>query len=617
MRRSFFYLILGTGLLTAVYFLRVHQLEKQPANSGQSRHGREASVYDPGTRTGNDEEQSFTVLIHPDMPSWPMENQSPASISPPQLSAPSHPEYLAWSDWAAKPEFREVKNIHPPIHGLEPPATATLVDPLVIREGGVLALGMGSFLHLPPDAMIDASGKPVDEPVKISYCPLTDPVDIYLSGVPMGYDSAGTTSTFRTAGMFRLEATTYDGRQVQLKPGKEMRLDMPTIDSADTYNFYAFNEKEGGWEWKRPAPPARPKIELIMDTMDVDYDFDTNSFATKFDDLNYHGLIHSRFQKSERYYGLRRTFFNRHRALTENNHSKTYTYRKTRLIKLKAYQIYKGQDENHKPVYKVRFNITFYGQAYELFPEIRSLGNQTFLADDCRNIREFYSRYFRGKRYHDIRLNYSEGDEHCEIVLKDEKEFVRIPARIAFGKHRVSGIQERLFARKYARYQNTLGEKQVWHDETVKRKKKEFILRNIVSSARGFVNLYQSYRQISLPGFATYNCDQIARMRKPEKILTHYLRPDGTKIIPDVVTVYDNVARASFYFDYAHQMAPTCSKGGFRFALISDGENHRKYAFTRNMLVKGQFPKSCVLIPIPEKATDDEIRNILNNGYPN
>lgn len=510
-------------------------------------------------------------------------------------------------EWSRKAEFREVKNIHPPIKGVNPPSSATLLTPEIIEKGGRINLGFDASLHLPANALVDEDGMPVNEAVKISYCPLSDPIDVFLSGVPMKYDSAGRSETFRTAGMVRLEATTYSGKQVSLKNGQSMRLDMPTIDKADDYNFYTFDESAGKWTFSSIAYPARTYQDLVQDIAKTNYPFDTTSFANKFDDLRYHYLMKQESNKLERGSWYNRTEIN---GLDNLAHSMfTDKYWQTNRIKLYPFTVQNGKDEKGRAKKEVRFTLkSAPGQERE-FEELRNFAGFQFVAEDVINLQEFYRIFPRGKQFSDVRIAYNEGEEYCTLYLKSNEEIITLKASVSrIGPSRIKEKCLQLFANGYYRYLQVLGIKQKNHDAIIQANKTRYDQENTNSSSSLTNYATNYYRQLSLPGFATYNVDQIVAMKNPQPIAKKFLLADGREIVPDEVVVCDLKVRASFTFSRGMQQAQ-CSENGFGFALIHKAGE--VYYLTKKAFEEQSKNSSRLIKPLPKIEEGSDLRKLL------
>jgi len=113
----------------------------------------------------------------------------------------------------------------------------------------VLVSEKGSRITIPAHSFEDANGNPVEKPVKMQFREFHNPAEIYLSGIPMSYDSAGVNYTFESAGMFQLYAY-RDSEKLKLRPDKFVDIDLVSNDK-ETANFYQFDETAKHWSYLR------------------------------------------------------------------------------------------------------------------------------------------------------------------------------------------------------------------------------------------------------------------------------------------------------------------------------------------------------------------------------
>jgi hypothetical protein len=111
-----------------------------------------------------------------------------------------------------------------------------------VKDGATICYADGSVIDIPANAFVAAG-----DSVTIKYREFRNVCDIFLSGIPMNYDSAGVQNTFVSGGMFELRA--YDGdRELELKKDKEILVAMDVKDQGD-FNEYALDEKDGAWKY--------------------------------------------------------------------------------------------------------------------------------------------------------------------------------------------------------------------------------------------------------------------------------------------------------------------------------------------------------------------------------
>lgn len=115
----------------------------------------------------------------------------------------------------------------------------------------------GSTVHIPKNALVDKNGNFVKGKVKIKFREMHDPVDFFLSGIPMTYDSGGTKYVFESAGMVELLAF-QDNEPVFLHPGKSATISLVSGQQGDKYNLYQYDTALGNWVIK-----GKDKVDLV------------------------------------------------------------------------------------------------------------------------------------------------------------------------------------------------------------------------------------------------------------------------------------------------------------------------------------------------------------------
>jgi hypothetical protein len=144
--------------------------------------------------------------------------------------------------------------------GIEVPLAGVTIQPQIFSldasKGGVLIHKTGSSIRVPKNAFIDKKGKPVTGNVEIRYREFHNPVDFFVSGIPMRYDSAGQIYQMESAGMFELLAY-QENVPVYLEKDKKIEVEMTTY-FAGNYNTYFFDSMKNEWVNKG-------KDELVAD----------------------------------------------------------------------------------------------------------------------------------------------------------------------------------------------------------------------------------------------------------------------------------------------------------------------------------------------------------------
>lgn len=103
-----------------------------------------------------------------------------------------------------------------------------------------------TVISIPANAFVHQDGKEVVGAVEISYREFHNPVDFFLSGIPMVYDSAGAEYHFESAGMFEIYGY-QNGEPVNLIKPIEVKL--ASLHQGDYFNLYKLDTLSGEWTY--------------------------------------------------------------------------------------------------------------------------------------------------------------------------------------------------------------------------------------------------------------------------------------------------------------------------------------------------------------------------------
>lgn len=138
---------------------------------------------------------------------------------------------------------KEKPCITPPISGLDIPYTIYKVK---AENGTKLDFKTGSKLSIPKNAFVDANGNRLKGEIELRYREFHNPVDFFLSGIPMTYDSAGVRYHFESAGMMEILAF-QDGKSVELAKGKSINVELASVYDGPKYNLYKLDTTKNNW----------------------------------------------------------------------------------------------------------------------------------------------------------------------------------------------------------------------------------------------------------------------------------------------------------------------------------------------------------------------------------
>ena len=147
--------------------------------------------------------------------------------------------------------------INPPIKGVDVEYVEYTFKPGIDT---LLSYKTGSIIHIPKDAFVDKSGKTITDVVKLKYREFHNPAEIFVSGIPMSYDSAGNKYTFESAGMLEILATDKDGNPVYINPNSPIDLALASKQEGNQYNTYYLDTNKRNWSYLRKDTAGKKYI---------------------------------------------------------------------------------------------------------------------------------------------------------------------------------------------------------------------------------------------------------------------------------------------------------------------------------------------------------------------
>lgn len=136
--------------------------------------------------------------------------------------------------------------IHPPLPAANVPYVNYTFD---AAKGDTLVYKTGSILLFPANAFVDEAGRVVTGEVEVRYREFRNPVDMYLAGIPMNYDSAGQSYQFVSAGMFEMLAY-KNNKSVFVNPAAKPLVNLASKKEKQAYNIYYLDTIKKNWIYK-------------------------------------------------------------------------------------------------------------------------------------------------------------------------------------------------------------------------------------------------------------------------------------------------------------------------------------------------------------------------------
>lgn len=133
-----------------------------------------------------------------------------------------------------------------PIKDVDVPLQKHIVNS---ENGDTIYLANNTRIIIPNNAFVDSIGNPITGEVEIDFQEYHTEAEVILSGIPMQYDSAGTTYTLETDGMFKINGT-QNNKKVEIAPNKDLRVKTQSYkEDTPCFNYYTQN-KDGDWKYE-------------------------------------------------------------------------------------------------------------------------------------------------------------------------------------------------------------------------------------------------------------------------------------------------------------------------------------------------------------------------------
>lgn len=136
--------------------------------------------------------------------------------------------------------------VNPPLKGVDVPFD----DYTFLAENGdTLFHKSGSIILFPPNAFVDANGNLVKGEVTVSYREFADPIDFFVAGISMAYDSVGVSYTFESSAMCDIRAF-QNGKTLFVNPQSKPLANLRTYTNDPAHRVYFLDTLQRRWAYK-------------------------------------------------------------------------------------------------------------------------------------------------------------------------------------------------------------------------------------------------------------------------------------------------------------------------------------------------------------------------------
>jgi len=148
--------------------------------------------------------------------------------------------------------FQQKPFIDRPFENIEPAVADFNIN---VSETIKVTSPKGTTLTFPEQAFQDENGRLVQGEVRVRFYEFHDQVDIFLSGIPMSYDSLGTNYAMQSAGVLEIYAE-QNGKRLQLVDNKSINVSLastvalPKHNEIPSFNVYQLDVNAKKWVYQ-------------------------------------------------------------------------------------------------------------------------------------------------------------------------------------------------------------------------------------------------------------------------------------------------------------------------------------------------------------------------------
>ena len=135
--------------------------------------------------------------------------------------------------------------INPPVDSLAPMFREFTFD---LNQDQTIETETGTRIFIPANTFQNEKGMKATGKAKLKFREFHNPIDFFLSGIPMSYDSAGIEQLFESSGMFELRAF-QNNEVLQVAEGNKIELEFASFNNIPNTNFYYLDEENEKWEY--------------------------------------------------------------------------------------------------------------------------------------------------------------------------------------------------------------------------------------------------------------------------------------------------------------------------------------------------------------------------------
>lgn len=365
------------------------------------------------------------------------------------------------------------------------------IDP---NQENTITTAEGTVITIPENSFEDSDGHIISDEVEIKIREFYSKEDLFLAGIPMGYDSISTKYSLETGGMLEMRGV-HNGEDLK-KTIKPVTVELATISSDENFNLYYLNEEANKWDYLRPLTSKQMDFENLENP--AFYAENSKVISKKIEQV-----------KSE-INTIEKTIPLKPRKLDDSKYSFDIDANKSQFPELASFKnvIFEVGQENKG------FSDEVYSKTWEDL-KLKKLNNKYQVVLTKGSLVEKYIVYPA-----------LTGNEYKRAKSEFDKKFKEYDQRVGEKKEKLNDFQKEYELNK-----------KKWEKAIAISKKKEFV-HNVSNGkySKSTASLIHEANEKVLRIFETkefgvFNCDRKVKYPAAQKVMAHFVREDGTPIL--------------------------------------------------------------------------------------
>jgi hypothetical protein len=389
-------------------------------------------------------------------------------------------------DKAFEPNFLQTSEFNPPYTPIQSQNEVFMILP---GTNSVVYSNSGMKISIPANSFVNENGNQIEETIYLRIIQINKPTELLFTGIRLKNGSRQFCNNY----MFNLSATTSKS-SAKLKEGFQLKVLMPK--AIDSSKLYFFDYESNTWQdqdfYNQVFATNFTPIDFYKlengTPLNTYYQFDTSSFEQRFYG-EHHYFLNDYKSGSQLLYKLKKYYTDLDREWI-NNYNKNGKLKGLKIKHGRAYVKIQKVIPKVRNKEKVYFKILDKTKQ-EILPELCAFKRINLnVPVDINNRREFTDNFIRNAKYFDVKIEYTNGKNYCDIILKTKDGFKKLTAYITDSDDKKLIKKQLLkFSKAYKKYLQIRS-----------KRRKEFESLNLIR-----FNEFKAYTETKINGLITDN----------------------------------------------------------------------------------------------------------------